>query len=131
MAVFNNQLTTFLIMKQLAFMRLLWLQHVSGQYHYCHFGGRGTERLGNLQKSAQLGNAKARIQTRAVCLQYLGPSPSHLLLLLQNLVSFCPDHQPIGFLFCFSVQTSTAFSRRLTEGFWVEVRLLPSTSEKS
>ena len=108
-------------------MRLLWLQHVSGHYYYSHFGGRGTGRLGNLQ----LGNAKARIQTREVYLQYLGPSPSHLLLLLQNWVSFCPDHQPIGFLFCFSVQTSTAFSRRLTEGLWVEMQLLPSTSEKS
>lgn len=42
MAVFNNQVTNFLIIQHLAFMSLLWLQHVIGQYHHCHFKNEET-----------------------------------------------------------------------------------------
>lgn len=91
-------------MKQLAFMSLLWLQHASkwSALLTAMWWGRGTERLGKLQKDTQLGNGKARNQTQAAWLQNLGSSPSHLLLLLQNRASFSLGHQRVGFLFCFS-----------------------------
>lgn len=92
----NNQLTTVLI-QQLAFMRLRWLQPLSSQHPYCYLGRRGTHTQKG-QSAHNLEMAKPEFS-----LGSLAPSSSHQLLLSQNLGVFLSrpaTHRP--FFSCLS-----------------------------